>query len=74
MEWWHIFVTSKLTSENVFSNCQRTIPGWLTLFHILQNSEIQDGRNTILKTSAKPMYYSPVLFQSVNKICFKLIF
>ena len=36
--------------SNVFSNCQRTIPGWLTLFYMslfLQNGEIQDGRNAL---------------------------
>ena len=34
--------------RNVFSNCQRTIPEWLTLFYMSpfsQNGEIQDGRN-----------------------------
>ena len=48
-----MFVTTKLTSENVFSNCQRTIPGCLTLFYMLlflQNSEIQDGRNMLKST------------------------
>ena len=34
MEWWHYLCHKKNNFGYVFNNCQRTIPGWLTLFYM----------------------------------------